>query len=338
MPVFLPLDQSVSFTQRILGTGFALGVLAWVLGAFLRIRWVRQAAGLAMGLVALCWLGLRVTRPAWLRIALQGAVPAPAATPLEWVTRAPGVETADLDLSVEGQWVDHVALVRLDPGRCSFRVHHDESASRDVVAWQRALGATVVVNGSYFYRDGTPATPLRSGGRSLGPRGYASNHGAFLARQHDASVLDLRGADVDAAIGAFPEAMVSYPLLVDGLGHPRAQGHPDWLASRTFVVIDPSARIILGTTRTGFFSLARLGAFLRQGPLEVQLALNFDGGPLASQIVTTGNWERVVTGSAEINHGTDVLRAFWQGRRTSRWKLPIVLAADCGDAVSRQPL
>jgi hypothetical protein len=43
--------------------------------------------------------------------------------------------------------------------------------------------------------------------------------------------------------------------------------------------------------------------------------------------VKTATFERVIVGSAEITDGGDVARVFYQAHRTSRWKLPIVLAA-----------
>jgi hypothetical protein len=44
-------------------------------------------------------------------------------------------------------------------------------------------------------------------------------------------------------------------------------------------------------------------------------------------VVKAGAFERVAIGSAEITDGGDVARAFYQAHRTSRWTLPIVLAA-----------
>ena len=203
--------------------------------------------------------------------------------------------------------------------------------SRTVEEWQRALGAELVINGSYFLPDDTPQTPLRIDGRAAGPVRYLSNHGGFVAGNGVAGdrveILDLRGKNVIEAIAPFPEAMVSYPLLLDEAGEVRAQSSADWLASRSFVALDGSGRVILGTTRSGFFSLRRLAEYLKASPLGIHVALNFDGGPVASQMVKTAAFERVIIGNAEISDGGDVARVFYQAHRTSHWRLPIVLAA-----------
>jgi hypothetical protein len=323
--LLFPLETAASFTLRIFGGGLALCALVAIAALLARRRRLAKLAAAGAVLVAGCWLTLHATRPAWLRFALATPVPIPRSDFGGWTTRAPGLETGDIELSIDGRWADHIALCRLDPRLHRFTVHWDGSRSRTVEAWQRALGAEVVVNGSYFLPDGSPQTPLRMAGRATGPTRYTSSHGGFVAGD-GVAILDLKGRDVFEAIAPYPEAMVSYPLLLDQGGEVRAPASRDWLASRTFVALDREGRVILGTTRSGFFTLARLGEYLESSPLGIRVALNFDGGPVASQMVKAGGFERVVIGNAEITDGGDVARAFWQAHRTSRWTLPIVLA------------
>jgi hypothetical protein len=326
--LLFPLDTAASFTLRLFGGGIAFFVLVAIAARLLRRRRLARVAAAAVLLVAGGWGLLRATKPTWLRAALAVPPPTPQTAFGGWTTRAPGLETGDIDLSVDGRWVDHIALCRLDPHLYHFSVHWD-GTPRAVEDWQRALGAALVINGSYFLPDDTPQTPLRRAGRPAGPPRYASIHGAFVAGADGArvAIVDLRGKNVLAAIAPFPEAMVSYPLLVDEAGEVRAPPARDWLASRTFIALDGDGRVVTGTTRSGFFTLRRLGEYLRASPLGVRIALNFDGGPVATQMVKTPTFERIAVGNAEITDGGDVARVFYQAHRTSRWKLPIVLAA-----------
>jgi hypothetical protein len=65
-----------------------------------------------------------------------------------------------------------------------------------------------------------------------------------------------------------------------------------------------AGRIIIGTTTDAFFSLDRLARFLIAAPLDLTLALNLDGGPVACQGIalngyarkTYGRWEARVEG------------------------------------------
>jgi hypothetical protein len=317
---FFPLDRAASLTLRVFGCALTLAILISIVGLVLRQRWIRVLGMAAAVGALLVWSGLYLARPAWMRLALDPDSPLPRAS-IDWTTRADGLETADAELAVDGDWVDHVALVRIDPARYRFTVEWNPEA-RTIDEWQETLHASVVMNGSYFSPDRSPQTPLRTHGRSLGPAQYQSQHGAFAG----GDIIELQGRALPSAIAGFSDAMVSYPLLVDRQGQVRVK-KSDWLASRSFVALDGAGRVLFGTTKTGYFSLRRLGEWLKSAPLDVRVALNLDGGPIASQAVAAPGYSRVIVGSAEINHGADVLRAFFQARRTNHWKLPIVVAA-----------
>lgn len=319
-----------SFTLRFLALPL---VLACTLAAFTAWRHHRRTlvASLAAAfLLGSSWIGLYLWRPRWLVLALDQPRAPPVLGAIEWTARAPGLETADLGISLDDERVDSVALVRLDPARYQLSVHWDPSASRPVDTWQRELDAAVVINGSYFEPDFSPSTPLRIGDRTIGPSAYTSIHGALVIDETSLDIVDLRGKDVATELARHHEAMVSYPLLVDPAGTTRAAGKDDWFANRTFIALDSSHRIILGTTRTGFCSLRRLADILARAPLSLRVALNLDGGPLASQLVRVPAYSRSVLGNAEIAGGHDLLRLAYQAIRHARGQripLPIVIAA-----------
>ena len=325
--MFIPGDHGVSYTSRLFGLALALSFAALLAGLFGRRRWLSRAALAVSASALLAWALLIATQPAWLRIAMQPVVPMPAVPMVHWETRSPGLETADVEVRVGDVLVDHLVLVRLDPHRYHLSVHWDPTASRTAEDWQRELGAAVVVSGSYFGQDHAPLTPLRLSGKPAGPAAYQSTHGALVANGDHVDILDLRNRDVLQAIANYPDAVVSYPLLIDPEGGNRAVESKEWLASRNFVALDQEGRIVLGTTETGFFTLHRLGEFLKAAPLGLRVALNFDGGPLVSQVVHAGGFIRNFHGKAEMSDGSDVLRAFWHAHLEPPWTLPIVLVA-----------
>jgi hypothetical protein len=242
---------------------------------------------------------------------------------------APGVEVGQIDLRSGGEDIESVALVRLDPARHGFRVVHDPTTPCAIDRWRERLGATAVVNGSYFMPDRAPQTPLRQDGKDLGPNTYRSSHGAFVAdpERGTAAIVDLMGVELPRGLRPFPQAMVSYPLLLAADGSHRVTTDTDWIASRTFVAVDARGWIVLGTSKHGYFTLRRLAAFVHDAPIGLVTALNLDGGPIAAQAVKAGDYERVVIGDAETNAGVDLLRARIQALRTPGVPLPIVLAA-----------
>lgn len=249
----------------------------------------------------------------------------PVATPgaLAWREVAKGFDVADLPALANGQAVDHVMLARIDPARFRFEVRNGSSGDKDLDQWMVHLGAALVVNGSYYARDGKPDTPILSNGTPLGPGDYDAKAGAFVAGPNFTGIRDLAHLDWKAAFLGARNAMVSYPLLVVD-GTTRVPRPSRWLANRSFIGQDRDGRIIIGTTRDAFFSLDRLAGFLLRAPLGLTLALNLDGGPVACQGISLGGFQRRVYGRWEAQvEGNRVQLLTWPYGTVA---LPVVLA------------
>ncbi|HEV3458068.1 MAG TPA: phosphodiester glycosidase family protein [Thermoanaerobaculia bacterium] len=261
-----------------------------------------------------------------MRLALSEPAPAARAGQLEWRSVARGFEVAELPVIAAGSVVDQILLARIDPARYRFQVHNAPAGNREPADWLKALGAVLVINGSYFSRYGRPTTPVISHGQSLGPSNYDAQHGGFVANATSAAVVDLAREDWHQVFAGATHAMVSYPLLLAADGTRRAKGDRRWLANRSFVGQDGAGRVVLGTTRDGFFSLERFAAFLQRAPIGLRIALNLDGGPVACQGISIGDFHRDFCGKWEtdVQDGQLRLLAPLIGRR--RWGLPIVLA------------
>jgi hypothetical protein len=251
------------------------------------------------------WVPLS-TDSVWLSTSMRLALSAaPIATSgkLQWLSVSAGFDVADLPAMVGRQEVDHLLLARIDPARFRFVVLNSSDGDKDLDQWMGQLGAALVVNGSYYARDGKPDTPLISDGVLLGPPRYIAKGGAFVASPSFTGIRDLDHADWQAAFHEAENAMVSYPLLVaDGttrVAHPSRR-----LANRSFVGQYGKGRIVIGTTTDAFCTLDRFAHFLLDAPLDLTLALNLDGGPVASQGIswngfdrrTYGRWEAQVEG------------------------------------------
>ncbi|HSC75995.1 MAG TPA: phosphodiester glycosidase family protein [Pseudomonadales bacterium] len=325
--MFLPESRDVSFTLYLFGLLIVVSLSAFLVGLLLHKKSVARYSLLSIALTTIIWIVLYVSRPAWLAIASQPSVPMPTASPLQWEVVSPGMEVAELNIHVGNTAVDRMVLVRMDPHIYQFNVHWDPTGSRTAEQWQKDLGVNVVVNGSYFDGNFYPLTPLRRLGKNYGPTHYQSSHGAFVVNGSNVDIIDLNGKDVSQAINRYPDAIVSYPLIVDPNGVNRATESNDWLASRNFVAIDHTGKVILGSTETGFFSIKRLGDFLKASPLDIRVALNLDGGPLVSQVIQSGSYSRNFHGIAEISNAADVVRASLHHYLGMKWQLPLVLTA-----------
>jgi hypothetical protein len=261
-----------------------------------------------------------------MRLALRGSLPPVVAGKPEWRLVAKGFEVAELPVFAERSMVDQILLARIDPALYRFQVHNAPAGNRDLGNWMKETGAVLVINGSYYASRGTPDTPIMSQGRLLGVREYTSRHGAFVASASSAAVVDLSQQDWRKAFAVATDALVSYPLLIAADGTTRVKGDARWLANRSFIGQDEAGRIVVGTTTDAFFSLERLAAFLQRAALGLKLALNLDGGPVACQGISIGDFHRDFCGQWEIavHNGQLELLTPLIGRR--RFAMPIILA------------
>jgi hypothetical protein len=261
-----------------------------------------------------------------IRLALQANPPVAVPGALSWESRRDGLETAELPALVEDHEVDRLLLARLDPRKFRFEVHNRRAGDRELADWMQLLGATLVINGSYFDRYGAPATPLLSDGIVTGPPEYPATHGAFVTSEQFTGIRDLARDDWQDLFRKARYGMVSHPLLI-GPDRALPASDPRWLANRSFIAQDASGRIIAGTTVDAFFSLRRLARFLREAPLDLALALNLDGGGVACQGITARGFTRDFCGRWEMNTLGGRLKLAVPLLAERRWALPIVLAA-----------
>ncbi|MGE3148499.1 MAG: phosphodiester glycosidase family protein [Pseudorhodoplanes sp.] len=205
---------------------------------------------------------------------------------------------AELPAVADGREVDRILLARVDPARFRFAVHYDPTRSRKLADWMDALGAMLVINGSYYAPDGAAVTPIVSFGKPFGPRGYQARHGAFVVSADSVGIRDLRQEDWRSALRNAEHAMVSFPLLVAPDGA-RPQSSSLLRAYRSFVGEDADGRIVVGTTVNASFSLEGFAQFLASSPLALKYALNLDGGPLACEGVRIADVTRDFCGAWE---------------------------------------
>lgn len=247
-----------------------------------------------------------------------------AAGAVVWATRAPGFETAEMTVDL-GQAQDRIRLARIDPARWRFSVHVRPAGDRGPEEWRAALGAALVVNGSYFDRRGAPDTSLVSRGEQFGPAAYKATHGAFAATAEGARLVDLKDGDWRGALAGAEDGFVSYPMLIgaDGVGRATASR---WVSARSFVGQDKAGRIVIGTSEDAGLTLDGLSDLLRRAPLDLELALNLDGGPLACQAVAVGDFARSHCGQGEYQVDGARVLMLRPGFEHQGWGLPIVLA------------
>lgn len=237
--------------------------------------------------------------------------PLPTATPLPptptpeppdtgWQPGAPGVEVRSLNAPADLA-PDRVTVVRVDPAAVRFQVLYAPGQPLPIGAWAQQSGALLVVNGGYFTEDYHATGLLITNGEHHGAT-YDDFAGMFaVTPDGQATVRWLRTRPYDPA-EPLREAVQSFPVLVKPggvMGFPIGadDGSP---ARRTVIAQDHQGRLLFLVARRGHFSLHGLAVWLTESDLDLDIALNLDGGP------SSGLWLAGGPSAAQIESGVPV--------------------------------
>ena len=206
----------------------------------------------------------------------------PTPTPLPedtgWQSTQPGIEIRSLNVSV-GVNIERVTIARLEPAAVTFRVLYAPGAPTLVSAWAQQTGAALVVNAGYFTEE-QAVTGLTISNHEIFGTSYGDFAGMFAVTDAgEVSVRWLRTWPYDP-YESLREAVQCFPVLVKPggvMGFPADadDGRP---ARRTVIAQDRSGRILMLVAPRGFFSLHALAMWLAESDLDVDIALNLDGG------------------------------------------------------------
>jgi exopolysaccharide biosynthesis protein len=184
--------------------------------------------------------------------------------------------------------VERVTIARLDPAHVRFHVLYTPGVAYPVSVWARQTGALLVVNGSYFTDEHMVTGLTVSGGVARGST-YDDYAGMFAVTDDDrVTVRWLRAWPYDPT-EPLREAVQSFPVVVKPggvMGFP-ADGDDGRPSRRVVVAQDRQGRILLLIAPRGYLSLHALAAWLTGADLEIDVALNLDGG------TSSGFWMRV---------------------------------------------
>jgi hypothetical protein len=206
--------------------------------------------------------------------------PVPVAPEPGWTLLQPGLERREIPVfDSQNQQVESLYIWRLDQDYFKLDVAYDDSP-KSLEAWQRETNATMVVNGGFYsianekyFPDGLTIVGGQASGRSF-------NHGGMLAIREDRAELRWLIQRPYNASDGLQAGLQSFPILVQPGGElgfgPERENHAS--ARRTVIGQDRAGRILLMVAPQGFFTLHQLSAYLTESDLDLDIAINLDGG------------------------------------------------------------
>jgi hypothetical protein len=217
-----------------------------------------------------------------------------------WSLVQPGLERRVFEVyNGQNQHVESLYVWRLDQRYFRLDVAYEERP-KTLQAWQAQTKAVIVMNGGYYsidneryFPDGLTIVNGQASGRSF-------NRGGMLAIQPSGAELrwlEERPYNPNERIQA---ALQSFPILVrpgGELGYgPEKESHAN--ARRTVIGQDKNGRILLMVAPQGYFTLHRLSAYLTESDLNLDMAVNLDGG--GSTGILVANPEELISPTRPI--------------------------------------
>lgn len=194
-----------------------------------------------------------------------------------WVELRPGLERRTINLQEgENQSRESLYILRVDPANFRFDVGYHPGQPQSLEQWQTESGALLVVNGGFFTEEfsatGTTVVNSQPSGTS-----YQDFGGMLAITAAGPTLRWLPQQPYDPAEGLLA-GLQSFPMLVTPggqLGFPEEDGQR---ARRTIIAQDSSGRMLFVLAINGSFTLHQMSRFLIQSDMNIDSALNLDGG------------------------------------------------------------
>ncbi len=216
---------------------------------------------------------------------LPASPPVATAPPADsgWLPAAPGVETRHLRAVAAGRETA-LSIVRIDPQQVRFRVGYAPETPLPLATWAERAGAQVAINGGFFDADGRSVALLVHDGQLEGSS-YVGQGGMFAVSPEGAVWLQsLADSPFDPAV-PLAQALQGWPMLVKpGIGA-SYQAEDDDRARRSALGLDRSGSVLLIVASAPVFTLREFSAWLAASDLELESAVNLDGGSSSGLVV-----------------------------------------------------
>lgn len=231
--------------------------------------------------------------PSAMPVETQAPAPTPTATPVfagtfeaisdggTWSTVQPGLDRRVIRIEDnQNQTVELVHIWRLDQTYYRLDVAFD-ARPKTLETWQQETDAALVMNGGYFSinNERYSADGLLVVDGAASGRGFQGFGGMLAVSGRGTEVRWLVDEPYDPN-ERLEAALQSFPILVKpggmlGFG-PEREDHAR--ARRTVIAQDRQGRILFIVTPQGYFTLHQLSAYLTASDLDLDIAVNLDGG------------------------------------------------------------
>ncbi|MFZ0543909.1 MAG: phosphodiester glycosidase family protein [Candidatus Promineifilaceae bacterium] len=208
-------------------------------------------------------------------------LPAPTQTAVNpdsgWQLLRPGLERRVLNVvTADSPSRESLYILRVDPANFRFDIGYHPGQPQSLEQWQTETGALIVVNGGFFTEGYIATGAIVVDGQSSGTS--YQDFGGMLAITADGPSLRWLPQQPYDPVEGLLAGLQSFPMLVTPGG---LLGYPDedfQRARRTVIAQNVDGRMLFILAVSGTFSLHQMSRFLTESDLDIDRALNLDGG------------------------------------------------------------
>ena len=222
-----------------------------------------------LGLLPACDVSYDLLTEVW-----PAADPSPTPAP-QWQLIAPGLEWQTL--IPDGDDLSQLKVLRIDPSRYTFRVHYRPGRPLSLSDWRDlAPDALAIFNANFFTPDYHALGLVVSDGVAHG-RPFNDRGGAFLVEDGAARIHSHRAGTISPDESVL-QAIQGFPMLVESGRQVYVDQSRARRTRRTAIALDAQGRILVLVTPFLGPSLTEFSAHLSASDLNLDTALNLDGG------------------------------------------------------------
>ncbi len=199
-----------------------------------------------------------------------------------WLELQPGLERRTIQIYDDlNQVVESVYVLRVHQDRYRLDIAF-EGIPQSLEGWQRQTNAEVIINGGYYRIENEKYYP--TGLTIVDGVTYGTGYGDFAGMLAiDESGADLRWLAEQPYDSSEPlqAALQSFPILVKPGGELgfSAENEDNVPARRTVIGQDMDGNILFIIAGKGYFTLHQISVWLTASDLNLDIAVNLDGGP-----------------------------------------------------------
>ena len=202
-----------------------------------------------------------------------------------WREVEPGLEFRRLYLNPR-RANGELAILRLDPDAYHIRVAYDAANPGRVSQWAAAVKPVAMINGGYFDEENRATALVIFDGIVRGASYEGFGGMVVVNAAGEFELRSLRQQPYDPA-EQLQQAMQSAPMLIQPGGVLSDLEVDDDRSRRTVIGRDTSGRILLIASDWPVYTLTELATGLNESDLELDAALNLDGGSSTGMYLKT---------------------------------------------------